>query len=176
MGNTLCKDQADIRPGIIPGCSLDKINVIGFFLNSDSRALTLYCQISDLDYNYVEVNMLKGEHTKEEFKKAHPSMHLPIVQDGAQSVYGSTLIQMMHIYNRHQASKGANADRLHMEANLPQLNSLFAAFDQRVRPVTKRIRSMLLVKRFKLKPEPTQEQIDRDLNEFNCRILPMLDH
>ena len=29
---------------------------------------------------------------REDFKKAHPSMHMPIVQDGVQSVYGSTLI------------------------------------------------------------------------------------
>ena len=79
MGNTLCKDQADMRPGIIEGCSASKLNLIGFFLNADTRALTLYCQISDLDYNYIEINMLKGEHQTDKFKEAHPSMHLPIV-------------------------------------------------------------------------------------------------
>ncbi len=92
MGAALCKDQADTRPGIIPGCKPGKINIIGFSLNADSRALQLYCEISGLDYEYIEINMLKGEHTTADFKKAHPSMHMPIVQDGTQSVYGSTLI------------------------------------------------------------------------------------
>ena len=82
MGNSLCKDQVDTRPGIIPGVKPNKINLIGFFLNADSRALLLYCQISGLDFEYIEINMLKGEHTTADFKKAHPSMHMPIVQDG----------------------------------------------------------------------------------------------
>ena len=51
-----------MRPGIIPGVNLKKLNIIGFTLNADTRALQLYCQISDLDYQYVEINMLKGEH------------------------------------------------------------------------------------------------------------------
>jgi len=63
-----------------------------------------------------------------------------------------------------------------MNANLYTLNSLFSAFDQRVRPVTKRIRTMLLARKFGLKPAPTQEQIDKDMSEFNDRILPMLNH
>ena len=92
MGSSLCKDQADIRPGIIEGVQLNKINIIGFSLNADSRALLLYCQISGLDFNYIEINMLRGEHQTEEFRKAHPSMSMPILQDGTQSVYGSCLI------------------------------------------------------------------------------------
>ena len=92
MGATLCKDQADYRPGIVTGVQPNMLNIIGFCLNSDSRALQLYCAISHLDYNYIEINMLKGEHKTDDFKKAHPSMHMPIVQDGVQSVYGSTLI------------------------------------------------------------------------------------
>ena len=121
MGNYLCKDQADtIRPvgtvGSITGVKPVKINLIGFFLNADSRALLLYLQISGLDFEYVEINMLKGEHTTNEFKIAHPSMHLPIIQDGPQSVYGSTLIQMMHICNRYQNTP--DMDRMNMSANL----------------------------------------------------------
>jgi len=62
MGSALCKDQADTRPGYIPGVNVDKLNIIGFSLNADSRALVLYCQISGLDMQYIEINMLKGEH------------------------------------------------------------------------------------------------------------------
>ena len=79
MGGSLCKEQSDLRPGIIPGVNLKKLNIIGFVLNADTRALQLYCQISDLDYQYVEINMLKGEHQTAEFKQAHPSMHMPIL-------------------------------------------------------------------------------------------------
>ena len=54
-------------------------------------------------------------------------MHMPILQDGVQSVYGSTLIQMMHICNRYQTTP--EKDRMHMRENLARLNSLFASFD-----------------------------------------------
>ena len=101
MGAYLCKDQADTRPGYIPGVQQDKINIIGFALSADSRALQLYCMISQLEFEYIEINILKGEHKTPEFIKAHPSMHLPIMQDGPHSVYGSTMIQMMHICNRY---------------------------------------------------------------------------
>ena len=64
--------------------------------------------------------MLKGEHQTAEFKAAHPSMHMPILQDGTQSVYGSTLIQMMHMCNRYQPT--LDQDRLNMKANLAKIN------------------------------------------------------
>ena len=35
---------------------------------------------------------------------------------------------------------------------------------------------MLLARKFKLKPAPTQQQIDRDMTEFNDRLLPMLNN
>ena len=174
MGTALCKDQADTRPRTVTGVAIGKVNVIGFFLNADSRALQLYCRISGLDYEYVEINMLEGQHQTEEFKSAHPSLHLPIVQDAYQSVYGSTLIQMMHLANRYQ--KTEEKDRLSMHPNLAKLNNLFATFDQRIRPVTKRIRTMVIARKLGLRPAPTDEQMNREMKEFNDRILPMLNH
>ena len=78
MGAYLCKEQVDTRPGHIRGVQQNKINIIGFALNADSRALQLYCLISQLEFEYIEINMLKGEHKTEEFVKAHPSMQVPI--------------------------------------------------------------------------------------------------
>ena len=93
MGAYLCKEQIDTRPGaMIKGVKANKINIIGFSLNSDSRALILYCQLSGLEYETVEIDMLKGEHQTAEFREAHPSGHLPVVQDGVHAVYGSTFI------------------------------------------------------------------------------------
>ena len=43
MGGALCKDQVDTRPGMITGALPDQLNIIGFSLNADSRALLLYC-------------------------------------------------------------------------------------------------------------------------------------
>ena len=103
---------------------------------------------------------------------AHPSGHLPIVQDRAQSVYGSTLIQMMHMSNRYP-----DKSSLHItKENLPKLNNLFANYEQRVAPVMKRIRTMLIAKQLNLKPAPTEEQLSREINELNQRILPLLNH
>ena len=63
---------------------------------------------------------------------------------------------------------------MNMHANLGKLNTLFASFDQRVRPVTKRIRTMLIAKKLRLTPSPPQELIDKEMEEFTNRILPML--
>ena len=146
MGAALCKDQADMRPQTVKGVKYDKLNIIGFCLNPDSVALQLYCQASGLDFEYVEVNMIAGENKKPEFIEAHPSGHIPIMQDREQAVYGTSFIQMMHIYNRYQAS--GNKDRMNMKQNLAQLRKLFEMFDQRVRPVTQQIRKMLCAQRF----------------------------
>ena len=143
---SLCKDQADTRPAPIPGVNLNKINIIGFCLSPDSRALQLYCQASGLDYQYVEVNMLRGEHKSDKFKEAYPSGHFPILQDGFQAVYGSSFTQMLHIHNRHQTDE--RKDRMNMKNNLVQLRKLFENYEQRVRPVTQSIRSMLAAQKF----------------------------
>ena len=77
-------------------------------------------------------------------------MVLPILQDYHQSVYGSTYIQMMHMCGRYQPTVAK--DRMNMIANATKLQQLFSTFDQRVRPVTKRIRTMLMVQKFGLSP------------------------
>ena len=72
----MCREQVDTRPAIkFP----KKLNVIGFNLNPDSRAMVYFCKLSWLEHEYHEVNMLKGEHLTEEFKTAHPSGVLPIL-------------------------------------------------------------------------------------------------
>ena len=78
----------------------------------------------------------------------------------------------MHIANRYQTH--VDQDRLNMQANIARLNNLFAIFDQKVRPVTKRSRQMLIAKKLQLKPEPTPQQIDREMDELKHRIFPML--
>ena len=173
MGTTLCKEQENMRPtGSITGVDPSKINIIGFTLNADTRALRLYCDIAGIDAKFIEINMLAGEHKKAEFTDAHPSGHLPIVQDRAQSVYGSTLIQMMHMSNRYP-----DKSSLHItKENLPKLNNLFACYEQRVAPVMKRIRTMLISKHLNLQPAPSQEQLNREIDELNQRILPLLNH
>jgi len=48
-----------------------------------------------------------------------------------------------------------------MNNNIAKLNSLFAVFDTKVRPVTQRVRKMLIAKRLRVQPEPTAQQIER---------------
>ena len=76
----------------------------------------------------------------------------------------------MHLCNKYKRCD----ERLNMSANFTQLNRLFAAFDSKVRPVTRRIRSMLIAKRLGLSPQPTQELMDKERAEFTDRIMPML--
>lgn len=115
--------------------------------------------------------MLKGEHQSDEFRIAHPSGHIPVLADGVQSVYGTTLIQMTHLANRYKRAD----ERLNMRSNFQQVNQLFAKFDARIRPVTSRIRRMILARAMKLKPEPTEEQYQKEMTELTNMILPMID-
>ena len=79
---------------------------------------------------------------------------------------------MMHICNRHQTH--ADKDRMHMKSNALKLKSIFETFDQRVRPITSRIRKMLGAKLLApVDKQPSQEQIDAVMDEFSERILPM---
>ena len=79
---------------------------------------------------------------------------------------------MMHMSNRYP-----DKSSLHItDDNLPKLNNLFANYEQRVAPVMKRIRTMLIAKRLNFKPSPSQEQLNREMSELNQRILPLLNH
>lgn len=55
------------------------------------------------------------------------------------------------------------------------MNQLFAKFDARIRPVTSRIRRMILARAMKLKPEPSEEQYQKEMTELTNMILPMID-
>ena len=61
-----------------------------------------------------------------------------------------------------------------MRANAARLTNLFDVYDQKIKPVTQKIRKMLIAKKLGLMPAPTPEQIDREKEEFFNRVLPML--
>ena len=60
---------------------------------------------------------------------------------------------MTHICNRYTKA----ADKFFMEDHKEEVNKLFGNFESRIRPVTQRIRRMVLAKALKLKPAPTEE-------------------
>ena len=63
---------------------------------------------------------------------------------------------------------------MNMKANFARLNQLFSVFEQKVRPVTKRVRSMLLAQKLGKEPKPAPDQVEKEVREFNERIVPML--
>ena len=174
MGGTLCPGQSDSRPrpaSVQRGVNKDRIEVYGYLLNADSRALLLCLRIAGLEnYEYVEVDMLKQEHQEEEFLRKFPSGTLPVMVEGQHTIYGTSQIQMQHICNRYQRA----AERFCMSENKHDVNKLFSNFDSRIRPVTQRIRRMVLAKALGLKPAPTEEQMSQDFEELTERIIPML--
>ena len=90
--------------------------------------------------------------------------------EGQHTVYGTSQIQMTHICNRYTKA----ADKFFMEDHKEEVNKLFGNFESRIRPVTQRIRRMVLAKALKLKPAPTEDQLNQDFEELNERIIPML--
>ena len=147
------------------------IQVYGYLLNADSRALLLCLQISGLEnYEYIEVDMLKQEHTEDEFLSKFPSGTIPVMVEGNQTVYGTSQIQMQHICNRYEKAN----NKFFMDENKHEVNKLFSNFDSRIRPVCQRIRRMVIAKALKLTPSPTEEQLEQDFEELTERIIPML--
>ena len=66
------------------------------------------------------------------------------------------------------------SDKFFMNDYKHDINRLYATFDSKIRPVTQHLRRMVFAKELKLKPAPTDEKIEQDFEEFNERIIPML--
>ena len=139
-------------------------------MNAYSRAILLCLQLAELNYRYNEVDMLRREHQQDEFLSRFPSGAIPVLVDGKNIVYGTSQIQMTHICSRYEMA----ASKFFMSDYRDEINRLYSTFDSKVRPVTQRIRRMVFAKRLRLKPEPTDEQMEQDFEEFNERIIPML--
>ena len=173
MGNNLClcEQQTNMRPQVvIKGKNKELIELWGYLMNADSRAILLCLQIAGLEYQYKEVDMLKKEHQQDEFLSRFPSGTIPVLVEGNNIIYGTSQIQMTHICSRYEKA----SDKFFMNDYRDEINRLYATFDSKVRPVTQRIRRMVFAKKLKLKPAPTVEQLDQDFDELNERIIPML--
>lgn len=102
MGLICCCQTAN-NPQVVENRFLshdNKVKLIGFSLNAETYAMQLLLKKARISYDYVDVNMLKGEHESEEFEQTHPCKYLPILQDGQAFIYGGTFIMMQHLSNR----------------------------------------------------------------------------
>ena len=66
----------------------------------------LLCAIGEIEYDFIELDSLVGEHTTQEFKEKHPSLslgseELPVLVDGHLQISGGgSLTIIKHLCNR----------------------------------------------------------------------------
>ena len=132
----LCQAQKDLhRHG-----GDNQIKLVGFGLNSDTYAMQLVLKKARLEFDYAEINMLKGEQDSEEFKTAHPSGVIPILEDKGQIIYGSTFIMMAHIAGKYKNV----GERLIPKEFKVQISREYDCFESGQKRMIKILRRMLI--------------------------------
>jgi len=58
-----------------------KLRVFGFKMSQPTRSVLMLLQAGGLDYEFVEVNALKGDNRKPDFKSKFPSGLVPVITD-----------------------------------------------------------------------------------------------
>ena len=96
-----------------------------------------------LEFDYAEINMLKGEQDSEEFKTAHPSGVIPILEDHGQIIYGSTFIMMAHIAGKYKNV----GERLIPKEFKAQISREYDSFESGQKRMIKILRRMLIAQK-----------------------------
>jgi len=65
----------------VASSSAGKMKVFGFKMSQPTRSILMLLQAESLDFEFVEVNALKGENRKPEFKSKFPSGLVPVIAD-----------------------------------------------------------------------------------------------
>jgi glutathione S-transferase len=79
------------------------LKIYGSDLSTPVSKVRFTAHALDLDYEYIQVNLRKGEHRTEDFMKLHPAGKIPVVDDDGFIVFESeTIIRYLAI--KHNSS------------------------------------------------------------------------
>jgi hypothetical protein len=56
-------------------------------MSQPSRAVLWFCLLNDLNYEFKLINILKGEHLTDEYKRINPHCKVPCIDDNGFIVY-----------------------------------------------------------------------------------------
>ncbi|GAV63749.1 GST_C domain-containing protein/GST_N_3 domain-containing protein [Cephalotus follicularis] len=71
-----------------------KLKLYSYWKSSCSHRVRIALNLKELDYEYIPVNLLKGEHLSPEFKKLNPIGYVPVLVDGDFAISDSSAICM----------------------------------------------------------------------------------
>jgi glutathione S-transferase len=71
---------------------MSRIKVYGDMMSQPSRAVLWFCLLNDLNYEFKLINILKGEHLTDEYKRINPHCKVPCIDDNGFIVYESHTI------------------------------------------------------------------------------------
>lgn len=66
--------------------SATKPTIYGFPTSQPTRSVIMLCKEANIDFNYVEINVFKGQNRKPEYLQLNPTGLIPTWQDGSLSL------------------------------------------------------------------------------------------
>ena len=57
-----------------------RLTIYGTMISQPVRTVVCFCQLNNIDYDFILINLQKGEHLKKEFTKINPRSKLPAIK------------------------------------------------------------------------------------------------
>ncbi|CBY40411.1 unnamed protein product [Oikopleura dioica] len=76
------------------------MKLYGFIASPPSRAVEITCKLAKVEYEFISLNLMKGEHMDKEFQALNPRHCVPTVVDGDLVLWESRAI-MQYIANQY---------------------------------------------------------------------------
>ena len=89
----------------------EPIRLYGFALSGHCHRVELFLALLDLPYNYVQMDLLGGEHKRPEFLALNPFGQVPVIQDGVVTLGDSNAI-LVYLEGRYAPGRWLPRDPL----------------------------------------------------------------
>ena len=92
MGGQLCQEQVNNRP------QSKQLTIWGDYINADTRAILAVMKIAGQDFEFKQINSLKGEHeSNKEFEAISPSRDIPVITEGSYKIISGPVQYMTYL-------------------------------------------------------------------------------
>ena len=134
MGASLCKDQADTRPGS------KKLTLWGDYINAETKAVLTVLMMCNIEHEYKNIDTLTEEHKRsDEFAAISPIQEVPVITEGSYKIIAGPAQFMFYICNTRELVK----NQLYPKDCEKLINRHMTWFLNKLRPKTQRLIKML---------------------------------
>jgi glutathione S-transferase len=104
--------------------SLSKLTIYGDYLSQPLRSVLLFCKLNKIKYDFVAINLAKGQHYTPEYKKINPFSKVPVIKinhEGNEKIIreSCTILRFLSDYYKVD-NKWYNRDNIFRRANIDE--------------------------------------------------------